>query len=77
MPRCRGCNAEIVFIKSPKSEKWIPCDFHKVRAAELPGSDLLVDDSGRIWTANGDGVPEQGRVPHWACPNANDFRRAI
>lgn len=80
MARCKGCGAEILWIKTAGG-KSIPCDPALVRYKEAPGA------KGKIVTAGGTVVSAElnvpadeatgiGHISHWAtCPVANKFRR--
>lgn len=85
MSRCKSCGAEIVWIKSSKTGKMIPCD------AELIKFELDIAKGERFVTPEGDVCCghridgsegkklthiKQGHISHFAtCPQANIFRR--
>lgn len=79
MARCRGCGAEIDWIRT-RAGKNMPVDPEPVFVAVDDGSDVFVSDEGevihgRTVPAN-DGTAEVAFVPHWAtCPEAGQFRR--
>ena len=65
MGRCKKCDAEIEFIKTPAG-KWMPCDW-EVR--DWPDG-VVIDTMGRVHSDGG-----TGHRPHWAsCPAAHSFR---
>ena len=80
MPKCKGCGASIVFVRTPNG-KSMPCDETMVPYIERRGA------NGKIVTADGKVVSAEvtddlgsstgvGYVPHWAtCPKAVDFKR--
>lgn len=80
MPKCKGCGASIVFVRTPGG-KSMPCDGPMVPYIERRGA------KGKIVTADGKMVSAEvtndlgtatgiGYVPHWAtCPKATDFKR--
>ena len=74
MPKCRGCGADIVFIKS-QTGKNMPCDAGLKRGGELKAGSFLINEHGKFLKSP---RPfDQGYTPHWAtCPNADDFRRS-
>ena len=78
MSKCRSCNAEIVWIQTPKG-KWIPCDAGLIAYKE-GGNELLVKDDGstvRCTTVFEEKADGMARMAHWAtCPGADKFRRA-
>ena len=79
MSRCKSCNAEIVWIQTPKG-KWIPCDEKMIAyKADSHGKELLVKDDGSTVrsTLDFDGEADgMARKSHWAtCPGAGQFRR--
>lgn len=79
MARCKGCGAEIGWIRTPAG-KAMPVDPEPVYVAVDDGSDVFVTDvgeviHGRAVPAN-DGSAEVAFVSHWAtCPEAGRFRR--
>lgn len=80
MSRCRGCGAEISWIRM-KSGKMIPVDPSPTFIVDGTGTDVVVTSDGII--ANGipcPGEPPAGKrlgwVSHFAtCPMAGRFRR--
>lgn len=82
MAICRKCGAPIVFIRSAKNNKWLPCDEGLVeyKAGETDDyEDRVVTDKGEVirctfdFQCQPDGL---ARIPHWAtCPYAEDFRK--
>ncbi len=79
MSVCRSCGAQIKFIQSAKSGKWLPCDIEQVDLYDLDQGDCIVNVCGEIIKADGKlelGKESLGYVPHWAtCPNAEQFRK--
>lgn len=84
MAKCKGCGAEIDFIRTPTG-KLMPVDMELVPFWQKDGA------PGKIVKRNGllvsavfteeeapDGVSMSiGRIPHWAtCPVADRFKRA-
>ena len=66
MTRCKGCGAEIRWIKTAAG-KNMPLDFQPVRF--YVNMKNLVDDEDRWEVIN-------GHQAHWAtCPNATEFKR--
>lgn len=80
MAECRGCGAEIKWIKSP-NDKWLPVDPELVELDELESGMSLVTEDGEIvkadaGRADADDEPRTGYVAHWStCPKADQFRR--
>lgn len=82
MATCKSCGARIVFIRSEKNQKWIPCDDRLIeyKAGEDPDyEDYVVDEQGRMirctfdFQCDPDGL---ARLPHWAtCQYADRHRR--
>jgi hypothetical protein len=79
MAKCKGCGAEIIFIKTPGG-KSMPCDAQEViywanRAAKgkvvTPNGEVIsCDFEGDIDKATG-----MGYIPHWVtCPAAARFK---
>lgn len=79
MPKCRGCGAEIIWIKT-LGGKSMPCDPEQVMYWEkakakgkvvTPNGEVLsCEFSGDLNNATG-----MGYVSHWStCPKATDFR---
>lgn len=79
MAKCRGCGAEIDWIKT-RAGKNMPVDPEPVFVIVGEGDGHFVTDegdviSGREVPAN-DGAAEVAFVPHWAtCPEAGSFKR--
>ncbi len=80
--RCRGCGAEIIFIKT-ENGKTMPVDMEELTIIPEAGSpQLFVTGEGKVihgWIA-GDacGEPDtvQGYISHFVtCPNADCFRK--
>ena len=80
MVKCRGCGAEIIWIKM-KSGKAMPCDPQKIPYKTLvPDSSkgiTLVRPDGRLAVGEYDAGSEQyGYISHFAtCPSAKTFRK--
>ena len=79
MARCRGCGAEIDWIRT-RAGKNMPVDPEPVFVAVNDGSDVFVTDEGEV--IHGRKVPANDDsagvafVSHWAtCPVAGQFRR--
>ena len=73
--KCRDCDADIIFIQSIKSGKYIPCDVERVSYIESDrGNDRLVDADGNVFSCftadiNADISDGTAHRPHWAsCP---------
>lgn len=76
MSRCRGCGAEIEWVRM-KSGKTMPVDLEPVFVAE-GGNQVFVTDEGETITgsAAAENTGEVGFIPHWAtCPAAGQFRK--
>ena len=76
MSRCRGCGAEIEWLRM-KSGKTMPVDPEPVFVAE-GGNQVFITDAGETITgsATEENTGEVGFVPHWAtCPAAGQFRK--
>ena len=76
MPQCRACNAEILFIKTPKG-KFIPCNPGLVDYANAkPGALLCSKDGDVVKVDASKHQNKTGYVSHFAtCPKADEFRR--
>lgn len=81
MAKCKKCGADIVFVKSAKSGKWLPCDppLIEYREGHTDNYDeKFVTQDGRVVQCSTDflGQPDgEARKPHWVtCPYADDFR---
>ena len=79
MARCKGCGAEIDWIKT-RAGKNMPVDPEPVFVAVDDGSDFFVTDEGEVIHGReipaNDGSAEVAFVSHWAtCPVAGQFRR--
>lgn len=79
MAKCRGCGAEIDWIRT-RAGKNMPVDPEPVFVIVGEGDGHFVTDegdviSGREVPAN-NGTAEVAFVPHWAtCPEAGRFRQ--
>lgn len=80
MAKCRGCGAEIIWIKTPAG-KSMPCDSEPVPYWQKAGA------SGKVVTPNGEVIScefsgelsratGRGYIPHWStCPAAGSFKK--
>jgi hypothetical protein len=69
--RGRGCNAEIVWVKTPAG-KWTPVDAKPVKVWVLE----VVDVANETGLHGRPGKLVTGHVPHWAtCPAVAQFSR--
>ena len=76
MSRCRGCGAEIEWLRM-KSGKVMPVDPEPVFVAE-GGNQVFITDEGETITgsATEENTGEVGFIPHWTtCPVAGQFRK--
>jgi len=85
MAICKGCGAEIDFIRTPTG-KLMPVDKDMVPYWQKDGAPgKIVKRNGLLVSAvftEEEAPPEAhmsyGRVPHWAtCPKADKFKRAV
>ena len=76
---CRGCGAEIVWIKTP-SGKSMPCDatpvYYKIKA---DGKEKIITPNGVVISCEIISTPYDaagiGYVPHWStCTTPDKFR---
>ena len=81
MAKCKGCGAEIKFIKL-KSGKAIPVNPTPVFIEDKNGTEIIVTTDGRVSNGRQEIVTNQnqfltrGYISHFAtCPFANTFRR--
>ena len=79
MAKCKGCGAQIDWIKT-RAGKNMPVDPEPVFVAVDDGSDVFVTDEGEVIHGRevpaNDGSAEVAFVSHWAtCPVAGQFRR--
>ena len=79
MARCRGCGAEIDWIRT-RAGKNMPVDPEPVFVAVDDGSEVFVTDEGEVIhgraVPTNDGSAEVAFVSHWStCPVAGQFRR--
>ena len=80
MAKCKGCGAEIIWIKSAGG-KSIPCDPEQVvywEKAKAKGK--VVTPNGEVLSCEFSGERDQatgiGYVSHWStCPKAEQFKR--
>ena len=76
MSRCKGCGAEIDWVRM-KSGKSMPVDPEPVFVAE-GGKEIFITDEGDTitGTATESKTGEVAFVPHWAtCPASKNFKR--
>ena len=80
MAKCRGCGAEIIWIKTPGG-KSIPCDAEPVSYWErAKAKGKVVTPNGMVLSCDFEGDPQKatgiGYVAHWStCPYAERFRK--
>lgn len=79
MSKCKGCGAEIDWIRT-RAGKNMPVDPEPVFVAVDDGNDVFVTDEGEVIhgreVPTNDGSAEVAFVSHWAtCPVAGQFRR--
>jgi len=80
MAKCRSCNAEIVWFKTPAG-KSMPCDVQPVMYWEKPkAKGKIVTPNGEVVSCEFEGEPEKatgtGYIPHWGtCPSAASHKR--
>ena len=80
MAKCKGCGAEIIWIKTPGG-KSIPCDPEQVMYWEkTKAKGKVVTPNGEVLSCEFTGEPDiatgLGFVSHWStCPKADTFRR--
>lgn len=78
MSRCRGCGAEIDWIRT-RAGKNMPVDPEPVFVIVGEGNGRFVTDEGDVITGRevptNDGTADAAFVPHWStCPAAGQFR---
>ena len=75
MPRCKGCNQDVVFIKTPAG-KWMICDPERCSSETMQECDKIVTTGGEVFHVGGLQQPVEGYRPHWgSCPKARELRR--
>ncbi|MBE6972551.1 MAG: hypothetical protein E7440_01530 [Ruminococcaceae bacterium] len=76
MSRCKGCGAEIDWVRM-KSGKSMPVDPEPVFVAEGGNQVFITDEGDTITgTATESKTGEVAFVPHWAtCPAYKQFKR--
>ena len=80
MAKCNFCEAEIVFIQTPKGRQ-MPCEARKVEVWRMAkGKKTAVTDNGETFRCETEYVPfvysEYAYIPHFAdCPGAAQARR--
>lgn len=81
MSRCRSCGAEIIWIRSSKTGKMIPCDPEPIPfKLEIARGERFVLADGDVCCGYRTDKPEEaqrtGYISHFAtCPNAAEHRR--
>ena len=79
MAKCRGCGADIIFIKT-LGGKSIPCDPEQILYWEKPkAKGKVVTPNGMVISCEFDGDTQKatgvGYIAHWStCPAAKDFK---
>lgn len=79
--QCRGCGANIVFIKSVAG-KTIPCNAEEIAYVQKADGDLkIVTPNGEVLSGSVPDDPQKatgiGYISHFAtCPAADSFRKA-
>lgn len=79
--KCRGCGADIVFIKSVAG-KTIPCNAESISYVQKADGDLkIVTPNGEVLSGSAAEDPQKatgiGYISHFAtCPAADSFRKA-
>ena len=80
MAKCKGCGAEIIWIKTPYGKSH-PCDPKPVIYwARQKGKGKVVTPNGEVISCEFKGEMDKatgyGYVSHWStCPEAQQFRR--
>ena len=81
MAKCKGCGAEIRFIKL-KSGKVMPCNMSPVFIEDKSGDKIIVTTDGRVSNGRQEIIKStnslivKGYVSHFAtCPMAGAFRK--
>lgn len=80
MSKCKGCGAEIIWVKT-FGGKSMPCDPEQIIYWAKPGGRAkIVTPNGEIYSAELQGDLNKatgvGYISHFAtCPQANSFRR--
>ena len=71
MPKCRGCDAEILWVRTAKNGTLMPLD-----AVPHPDGIVELDNDGHaVVHRQADMLSGQRFMPHHAtCPNVEDFR---
>ena len=82
MPKCKGCGAEIIWIKT-KDDKSMPCDPEQLPFRGHTGAKgkyvVIENGLGRVVSGELEYEPRlaigMGYVPHWAtCPEFKKFK---
>jgi len=78
MSTCKGCGAQLVWIKSATTGRPIPCE--PPPRTWRPGEDtgaMVVEPTGRVVQVRAGGEAVWGYAPHHArCPKADLFRNS-
>lgn len=80
MARCKGCGAEIIWVKTCKG-KSMPCDPDpRLYRQERSGKERVVTQNGEILACRIDtpleGSTGYGYIPHWStCPAQRKFKK--
>lgn len=77
MARCKGCNAEIVFVKTAAG-KFMPCETKKRSSRDLKPGNILVTGEGDVFSVRALEPDEviEGFEPHWPnCPARDRFKK--
>ena len=83
MSKCKGCGADIVWIKTTAG-KAMPCDAEpKLYKADKRGKAIFITPNGETIKGSEVFQPEDiqkatgvGYIPHWAtCPAAKTFKK--
>lgn len=73
MSRCKGCGAEITFVRT-KDGKWMPGDAYGYYSSASGGSVVL--SSGEVVQAKDLKKSIKAYRPHWAsCPAMAQFKK--
>jgi len=83
MPKCKRCEADIIWIKTAKG-KSMPCDAkvtYYIQKAK-GGKQRIVTPNGEVlsceYTDDPNSATGTGYVPHWyTCPYADNFRKRM
>ena len=79
MARCKGCNAEIVYVKTTAG-KFMPCEIKKRTSDTLKPTQILVSGEGEVFSVRALEPDEviEGYEPHWGnCPARKRFSKKV